>query len=341
MKKLFAYLRPYRKETVISPLFKLLEACFDLMVPLVVKEIVDVGIANGDKPYIVAMCGVLVAFAVIGLSCTLVAQYYAARAATGFGTDLRRDLFAHIQRLSYSETDRQGTSTLITRMTADINQLQSGVNMTLRLFLRSPIIVLGAMIMAFTVNASSALVFVIIIPLLSAVVFTIMIKSIPLFGRVQKNLDAVTSRTRENLTGVRVLRAFRKEDAEVSAFEEVNDAHYRIQNFVGGISALANTDPISKISASNTCDGDIHLGIVGAAAATISVNENHFTTVKKAPEHPRAKMEFADIDLAYALFNGTASTINELCKGNIRLAGMISMVDNVNRILDRIAVYLA
>ena len=240
MKKLFAYLRPYRKETVISPLFKLLEACFDLMVPLVVKEIVDVGIANGDKPYIVAMCGVLVAFAVIGLSCTLVAQYYAARAATGFGTDLRRDLFAHIQRLSYSETDRQGTSTLITRMTADINQLQSGVNMTLRLFLRSPIIVLGAMIMAFTVNASSALVFVIIIPLLSAVVFTIMIKSIPLFGRVQKNLDAVTSRTRENLTGVRVLRAFRKEDAEVSAFEEVNDAHYRIQNFVGGISALMN-----------------------------------------------------------------------------------------------------
>ena len=143
MKKLLRYLRPYKKETVISPLFKLLEACFDLMVPLVVKQIVDVGIANRDKPYILAMCGILVAFAVIGLSCTLVAQYYAARAATGFSTDLRRDLFAHIQKLSYAETDRQGTSTLITRMTADVNQLQSGVNMTLRLLLRSPIIVFG------------------------------------------------------------------------------------------------------------------------------------------------------------------------------------------------------
>ncbi len=240
MKKLLGYLRPYRKESIISPLFKLLEASFDLMVPLVVKQIVDVGIANRDKPYIVAMCGLLVAFAVIGLSCTLVAQYYAARAATGFSTDLRRDLFAHIQKLSYAETDRQGTSTLITRMTADINQLQSGVNMTLRLLLRSPIIVFGAMIMGFTVNASSALVFVVIIPLLSAVVFSIMLKSIPLFGRVQKNLDAVTARTRENLTGVRVLRAFRKEDDEIRAFEEVNNAHYRIQNFVGGISALMN-----------------------------------------------------------------------------------------------------
>ncbi|MBE6552855.1 MAG: ABC transporter ATP-binding protein [Ruminococcaceae bacterium] len=240
MKKLLPYLKPYRKETVLAPLFKFLEAIFDLLVPLVVKQIIDVGIANADKPYIVAMCGVLVGFAVIGLSCTLVAQYYAARAAVGFSTELRRDLFAHIQKFSYAQTDRVGTSTLITRITADINQLQSAVNLTLRLFLRSPIIVLGAMVMAFTVNLKSALVFVIVIPLLTVVVFTIMLKSVPLFKRVQKNLDNVTTLTRENLTGVRVVRAFRKENEETERFNEANDAHNQIQNFVGKISALMN-----------------------------------------------------------------------------------------------------
>lgn len=240
MKKLLVYLKPYTKETVISPLFKLLEAMFDLLVPLVVKQLIDVGIANADKPYIWGMCGVLVAFALVGLSCTLIAQYYAAKAAVGFSTELRRDLFAHIQKLSYSETDRIGTSTLITRMTADINQLQAGINLTLRLFLRSPVIVLGAMIMAFTVNTKSALVFVLIIPLLSAVVFTIMLKSIPLFKRVQQNLDRVTSVTRENLTGVRVIRAFRKEQEEIERFRDANEEHNRIQNFVGKISALMN-----------------------------------------------------------------------------------------------------
>ena len=240
MKKLLPYLKPYRKETVLAPLFKFLEAIFDLLVPLVVKQIIDVGIANADKPYIVAMCGVLVGFAVIGLSCTLVAQYYAARAAVGFSTELRRDLFAHIQKFSYAQTDRVGTSTLITRITADINQLQSAVNLTLRLFLRSPIIVLGAMVMAFTVNLKSALVFVIVIPLLTVVVFTIMLKSVPLFKRVQKNLDNVTTLTRENLTGVRVVRAFRKENEEIERFNEANDAHNHIQNFVGKISALMN-----------------------------------------------------------------------------------------------------
>ncbi len=240
MKKLLSYLRPYKKEAVISPLFKLLEAIFDLLVPLVVKEIIDVGIANADKPYIVAMCGVLVAFAVVGLGCTLIAQYYAARAAVGFSTGLRRDLFAHIQKFSYAETDRIGTSTLITRMTADINQMQSGVNLFLRLFLRSPIIVFGAMIMAFTVNVRSALTFAVIIPLLAAVVFTLMFKSVPLFRRVQKNLDRVTAVTRENLTGVRVIRAFGKERDEIARFEEANDEHNRVQNFVGKISALMN-----------------------------------------------------------------------------------------------------
>lgn len=240
MKKLYGYLSPYKKETVMAPLFKLLEAVFDLLVPIIVKQIIDVGIANGDKPYIWGRIAILVGFAVIGLTCALVAQYYAARAAVGFSTGLRRDLFAHIQKLSYAETDRAGTSTLITRMTADINQMQAGVNLTLRLFLRSPIIVLGAMVMAFSVNAKSALIFVLIIPLLSAVVFTIMIKSIPLFKRVQQNLDRVTGVTRENLTGVRVVRAFRKEQAEIDRFHEANEEHNRIQNFVGKVSALMN-----------------------------------------------------------------------------------------------------
>ena len=240
MKKLLVYLKSYRKETVLAPLFKFLEAIFDLLVPIVVKQIIDVGIANGDKPFVLLMVGVLVVFAIVGLSCTLVAQYYAARAAVGFSTSLRSDLFAHIQGLSYAQTDRIGTATLITRMTADVNQLQAAVNLTLRLFLRSPVIVLGAMIMAFTVNAKSAVVFVLIIPLLSAVVFTLMIKSIPLFARVQKNLDRVTALTRENLTGVRVLRAFRKEQDEIDRFKAANDEHNRVQNFVGRISALMN-----------------------------------------------------------------------------------------------------
>ena len=240
MKKLLPYLRPYRKETVISPLFKLLEAVFDLLVPLLVKQIIDVGIANADKPYVFAMCGVLVAFALIGLGCSLVAQYFAARAAVGFSTGLRRDLFAQIQKFSYSDTDRAGTATLITRMTADINQVQSGVNLTLRLLLRSPIIVLGALIMAFTVHPGSAWIFVLIIPLLSVVIFSIMLKSIPLYRGVQKNLDRVTSLTRENLTGVRVIRAFRKESEEIERFSEANEAHNTIQNRVGRISALMN-----------------------------------------------------------------------------------------------------
>ncbi len=240
MKRLLTYLKPYKKESVISPLFKLLEAVFDLLVPLVVKEIIDVGIANKDTTYILAMCGILVAFAAVGLTCSLIAQYFAARAAVGFSTGLRRDLFSHIQKFSYAQTDRAGTATLITRMTADVNQLQNAVNMVLRLFLRSPIIVLGAMLLAFTVNVKSALVFVIIIPLLSVTVFTIMVKSIPLFKNVQKNLDHVTAVTRENLTGVRVIRAFRKENEEILRFNTANEEHNRVQNFVGKISALMN-----------------------------------------------------------------------------------------------------
>ena len=240
MKKLLKYLKPYTKESIISPLFKLLEAIFDLLVPLVVKEIIDVGIPKGDTAYIAGRFGILIAFAAIGLSCALIAQYFAAKAAVGFATGLRRDLFARVQGFSYEQTDRVGTSTLITRMTADVNQLQSGVNMTLRLFLRSPIIVFGAMIMAFTVDVQSAWIFVIIIPLLSAVVYSIMLGSIPLYRRVQANLDRVTGMTRETLTGVRVLRAFRKEKEEIARFSEANEDHFRIQNFVGRINALMN-----------------------------------------------------------------------------------------------------
>ena len=240
MKKLLVFLKPYRKEAVISPLFKLLEAVFDLLVPIVVKQIIDVGILNKDTPYVLKMCLVLVCFALVGLACSLTAQYFAAKAAVGFSTDLRHTLFAHIQGLSYTETDRTGTATLITRMTADVNQVQSGINLTLRLLLRSPIIVLGAMIMAFTVNAQSAWIFVVVIPLLATVVFSIMLKNIPLYQKVQKNLDRVTSVTRENLTGVRVIRAFRKEEEENERFRKANEEHNRVQNFVGKISALMN-----------------------------------------------------------------------------------------------------
>ncbi len=240
MKKLLVYLSPYKKETVISPLFKLLEAIFDLLVPIVVKLIIDVGIENKDKPYIWGMCGILVLFALVGLTCSFIAQYFAAKAAVGFSTGLRRDLFSRIQKFSYSQTDNIGTSTLITRMTTDVNQVQSAVNLFLRLFLRSPIIVLGAMIMAFTVSPRNAWIFVVIIPLLSLVVFSIMIKSIPLYKKVQKNLDRVTSVTRENLAGVRVIRAFRKEEDELARFEKANNEHHHIQNFVGKISALMN-----------------------------------------------------------------------------------------------------
>ncbi len=240
MKKLFPFLRPYRKEAVIAPLFKLLEAVFDLLVPIIVKQIIDVGIANQDKPYIWKMIGLLGIFAVVGLVCALTAQYFAAKAAVGFSTNLRSALFQKIQSFSYRETDRAGTSTLITRMTADVNQVQSGVNLTLRLLLRSPIIVAGALIMAFTVDVKGALIFTIVIPLLAVVVFSILLSGFPLYRRSQKNLDKVTGLTRENLTGVRVIRAFRREKEENTRFQTATKQHYRVQKLVGNISALMN-----------------------------------------------------------------------------------------------------
>ena len=240
MKKLLVYLRDYKKEVVLAPLFKLLEASFELIVPLVVAAIIDYGIANSDKGYIFKMCGVLVLLAIVGFVSAVTAQYFSAKAAVGFSTEVRHHLFEHIQTLSFNEMDSIGTSTLITRLTSDINQTQSGVNMVLRLFLRSPFIVFGAMIMAFTVNVKGALVFVVTIPLLSIVVFGIMALSVPRFKKVQGGLDRILGRTRENLEGARVIRAFNKEDSEVASFNEENQFLTGMQLVVGRISALMN-----------------------------------------------------------------------------------------------------
>ena len=240
MKKLLVYLKGYEKETVLAPLFKMLEALFELFVPLVMAAVIDVGIGGHDRGYVIRMCLVLIALGVIGLACSITAQYFAAKAATGFSTVLRRELFAHIQSLSYTEMDNLGTSTLITRMTSDINQVQSGVNLVLRLFLRSPFIVFGAMIMAFTVDVKAAMIFVVAIPMLSVVVFGIMIWTMPLYRRVQGALDKVLGLTRENLTGVRVIRAFCLEEQEQTHFCEKNERLTDMQKFVGKISGLMN-----------------------------------------------------------------------------------------------------
>lgn len=240
MRALLIYLRNYKKETVLAPLFKLLEASFELLVPLVMAAVIDTGIAHGDKPYVIRMCLIMVALGVIGLVCSITAQYFSAKAATGFATELRQALFSHIQQFSYTKMDTIGTSTLITRMTSDVNQVQSGVNLVLRLFLRSPFIVVGAMVMAFTVDVKGALVFVVTIPLLSIVVFGIMLITMPLYKKVQANLDQVLLTTRENLTGVRVIRAFNKEEAEKKRFQSCNQTLTDAQKYVGRISGLMN-----------------------------------------------------------------------------------------------------
>lgn len=240
MRSLLKYLKDYKKESILAPVFKMLEASFELFVPLVMAAIIDTGIANHDKGYIFRMGGVLVALGLIGLACSVTAQFFSAKAAVGFATKLRHALFSHIQGLSYAELDTLGTNTLITRMTSDVNQLQSGVNLTLRLLLRSPFIVFGAMIMAFTVDVKAAMIFVVAIPLLSIVVFGIMIVSLPLYKKVQAALDKVLGRTRENLEGARVIRAFCKEGQEIESFSEENEALLNIQVFVGKISAAMN-----------------------------------------------------------------------------------------------------
>ncbi len=240
MKRVLQYLRHYAVESVLGPLFKLLEATFELFIPLVVASIVDVGIENGDRPYIAKMVGLMVLLGIVGLICSVSAQYFAAKASVGSVSMLRRALFEHIQTLDYTTLDELGTSTMVTRLTSDINQVETGINLTLRLLLRSPFVVVGAAVMAFTIDAKAATVFVIAIPILAAVVFGVMLVTLPLYKKVQGALDRVLSAARENLTGVRVLRAFGREDDEVERFETRADALVKMQKFVGRISALLN-----------------------------------------------------------------------------------------------------
>lgn len=260
MKTLLAYLKGYKKESILAPLFKMLEASFELFVPLVMAAIIDVGIANKDKSYIVKMCFVLIALGIIGLVCSITAQYFAAKAATGVGTGIRHGLFEHIQKFTFTEMDQLGTSTLITRMTSDINQIQSGVNLVLRLFLRSPFIVFGAMIMAFTVDVKAALVFVVTIPLLSLIVFGIMLVTMPMYKKVQADLDQVLLATRENLTGARVIRAFNKEEDETKRFENANQILTDAQKYVGRISGMMN--PLTYIIVNGAIIALIYVGAV-------------------------------------------------------------------------------
>ena len=271
MKSLLIYLKNYKKETILAPLFKLLEASFELLVPLVMAAVIDVGIARSDRPYIIKMCLILITLGVVGLVCSITAQYFAAKAAVGMSTQLRHALFAHIQSLTYTEMDTIGTSTLITRMTSDINQVQSGVNLVLRLFLRSPFIVFGAMIMAFTVDTKAALVFVLVIPLLSVVVFGIMLLTMPLYKKVQANLDKVLLATRENLTGARVLRAFNKEADEKKEFEESNQTLTNAQKLVGKISGLMN--PLTYVLVNGATILLIYVGALRVDSGILSQGE--------------------------------------------------------------------
>ncbi len=271
MKSLLKFLKNYKKETILAPLFKMLEASFELFVPLVIAAIIDVGIENQDIPYIGKMCLVLFVLAVIGLTCAITAQYYSAKAATGFAAELRHALFEHIQGLSFSKQDKLGTSTLITRMTSDVNQVQSGVNLVLRLFLRSPFIVFGAMVMAFTVDVKGALVFVVTIPVLSVIVFGIMLYTKPLYKKVQGHLDALLLTTRENLVGARVIRAFNKEETEIKQFEEQNQRLTDAQKFVGSISGVMN--PMTYVVVNAATIILIYIGAIRVDAGNLTQGE--------------------------------------------------------------------
>ena len=276
------YLSGYKRESVLAPLFKMLEATFDLFVPLVMADIVNVGIAAHDFRYILVRCGILLLLAFVGLVCSLTAQYFSAKAAVGYSTGLRHALFEHIQRLSFTEMDTMGTSTLITRMTSDVNQVQSGLNLFLRLFLRSPFVVFGAMIMAFTVNFRAALIFVVAIPLLSVVVFGVMVITRPLYKSVQTRLDRVLGLTRENLTGVRVVRAFDKEKSEVDRFEDANELLTKMQLHVGHISALMNPLTYVIINLAIVAllyAGSIEINIGGMASGDVIALVNYMNQI--------------------------------------------------------------
>ena len=271
MKQLMMYLKDYKKESILAPLFKLLEAFFELMVPLVMANIIDYGISNRNMGYIGKMGLLLLLLGVVGLASSITAQFFAAKAAVGFSTKLRQALFDHIEDLSFTDIDKAGTSTMITRMTSDVNQVQSGINMTLRLFLRSPIIVFGAMIMAFTIDVKCALIFVVAIPLLSVVVFGIILSTIPMYKKVQSKLDQVLGITRENLTGVRVIRAFHQEAKEADRFRENNEALSAMQIFVGKISACMN--PVTYIIVNGAIIALIYTGAVQVNIGNLSQGE--------------------------------------------------------------------
>ncbi len=260
MKSTLRYLKNYKVQTVMAPLFKMLEAIFELFVPLVVAKMIDVGIAEGDRNYVFMMGGVLLILALVGLTCSITAQYFAAKAAMGFGRELRRDLFRHVMSISYNEIDKNGTSSLITRMTSDVNQMQTGVNMVLRLFLRSPFIVFGAVIMAFTVDVKTAMIFLIVLPILIAIVFGIIFSTIPLYKKVQGRLDKVTLITRENLIGARVVRAFNHQDEDIKDFDEATTSLMKSQLFVGHISALLN--PVTFVVVNFGIMALIHKGAI-------------------------------------------------------------------------------
>lgn len=271
MKRLMMYLKDYKKESILAPLFKLLEAFFELLVPLVMANIIDYGISNQNMGYIGKMGLLLLLLGVVGLASSITAQFFAAKAAVGFSTKLRQALFDHIEDLSFTDIDKAGTSTMITRMTSDVNQVQSGINMTLRLFLRSPIIVFGAMIMAFTIDVKCALIFVVAIPLLSVVVFGIILSTIPMYKKVQSKLDQVLGITRENLTGVRVIRAFHQEAKEADRFRENNEALSAMQIFVGKISACMN--PVTYIIVNGAIIALIYTGAVQVNIGNLSQGE--------------------------------------------------------------------
>lgn len=271
MKRLMTYLKDYKKESILAPLFKLLEAFFELLVPLVMANIIDYGISNRNMGYIGKMGLLLLLLGVVGLASSITAQFFAAKAAVGFSTKLRQALFNHIEDLSFTDIDKAGTSTMITRMTSDVNQVQSGINMTLRLFLRSPIIVFGAMIMAFTIDVKCALIFVVAIPLLSVVVFGIILSTIPMYKKVQSKLDQVLGITRENLTGVRVIRAFHQEAKEAERFRENNEALSAMQIFVGKISACMN--PVTYIIVNGAIIALIYTGAVQVNIGNLSQGE--------------------------------------------------------------------
>ena len=271
MKRLMMYLKDYKKESILAPLFKLLEAFFELLVPLVMANIIDYGISNRNMGYIGKMGLLLLLLGVVGLASSIPAQFFAAKAAVGFSTQLRQALFDHIEDLSFTDIDKAGTSTMITRMTSDVNQVQSGINMTLRLFLRSPIIVFGAMIMAFTIDVKCALIFVVAIPLLSVVVFGIILSTIPMYKKVQSKLDQVLGITRENLTGVRVIRAFHQEAKESDRFRENNEALSAMQIFVGKISACMN--PVTYIIVNGAIIALIYTGAVQVNIGNLSQGE--------------------------------------------------------------------